>query len=293
MSDSNLSRALVLGGGGITGIGWEVGMLAGLLDEGVDLRSADTVIGTSAGSFVGTNYSSGADWDEVFAAQADAADHEPVLRTDPAVFQAWQEAFRTGEGNAERIGAAFGAIARRFPAPVKPKVRKDAVRARLRTSSWPETMRVTVTDADTGELRLLGPSDGVDIETATSASGAVPGIWPSVHIADREYVDAGMVSAANASLATGHDVVVVLAPMPIGYAGIPSAQDDVDRINEGAAALLASPDEESRKAIGSNPYDPTRAAAAAAAGRRQGRAFAQQVKEMWRPAASPRPSAIL
>ncbi|GAB3274063.1 hypothetical protein GCM10027456_63730 [Kineosporia babensis] len=39
-------------GGGITGIGWEVGVLAGLLDEGVDLRNADAVIGTSAGSFV-------------------------------------------------------------------------------------------------------------------------------------------------------------------------------------------------------------------------------------------------
>ena len=256
-------------------------MLAGLLDEGIDLRSADTIIGTSAGSFVGTNYASGADWEQVFARQAHAAQDEPVLRTDPAVSQAWQEAFRLGAGNAEAIGRAFGTVARRFPSTVAPEVRRAAIRARLLTDTWPATMRVTVTDAETGELVLLGPDSGVAIETATSASGAVPGIWPSVRIADREYVDAGMVSAANASLATGHDVVVVLAPMPAGYGGIPSAQDDVDRLNKDAIAALAVPDEESRAAIGPNPYDPTRAGPAAAAGRRQGRAFAASLREIW------------
>jgi NTE family protein len=282
MPDSIIpTRALVLGGGGITGIGWEVGVLAGLLDEGVDLRNADTVFGTSAGSFVGANFSSGADWNEIFAAQARAADHEPVMRTDPAVFQAWQEAFRGGLGNARRVGAAFGEISRRFPSSIAAEVRMDAVRSRLRSDRWPETMRVTITDAVTGELTLLGPGDGVSIETATAASGAVPGIWPSVVIQGREYVDAGMVSPANASLAAGHDVVVVLAPMPAGYAGISSAQDDVNRLNETATAVLASPDDQSREAIGSNPYDPTRASAAAAAGRRQGRSLADRLGGLW------------
>jgi NTE family protein len=281
MFDAPTTRAVVLGGGGITGIGWEVGILAGLLDEGVDLRNADTVIGTSAGSFVGTNFSSGADWDEVFAAQAHAAEHEPVMQTDPALLQAWQEAFRTGQGNAEKVGAAFGEVSRRFPSSVSVEARRDTVRSRLRTNLWPETMRVTITDSLTGELKLLGPADGVDIETATAASGAVPGIWPSVVIAEREYVDAGMVSAANASLAAGHDVVIVLAPMPAGYAGIPSAQDDVDRLNDNATAVLAAPDEQSREAIGTNPYNPARAEAAAAAGRQQGRALAAQVRDIW------------
>ncbi|MEH0573096.1 hypothetical protein QBA54_00915 [Streptomyces sp. B21-108] len=55
MASTVTTRALVLGGGalvlggGVTGMGWEVGVPAGLLDEGVDLRDADTVIGTSAG----------------------------------------------------------------------------------------------------------------------------------------------------------------------------------------------------------------------------------------------------
>ena len=43
-----MRRALVLGGGGITGIAWQIGLLKGLTDAGVDLSAADTVIGTSA-----------------------------------------------------------------------------------------------------------------------------------------------------------------------------------------------------------------------------------------------------
>src|SRR3982074_2126812 len=43
-------RGLVLGGGGVTGIAWETGLLAGLAQAGVDLVAADVVVGTSGGS---------------------------------------------------------------------------------------------------------------------------------------------------------------------------------------------------------------------------------------------------
>jgi NTE family protein len=41
---------LVLGSGGPVGIGWEAGLLVGIVENGVDIRKADAVIGTSAGS---------------------------------------------------------------------------------------------------------------------------------------------------------------------------------------------------------------------------------------------------
>ncbi len=47
-------NALVLGGGGALGISWEIGLLAGLTDEGIDVAGADLIVGTSAGSVVGT-----------------------------------------------------------------------------------------------------------------------------------------------------------------------------------------------------------------------------------------------
>lgn len=53
------SRALVLGGGGPVGIGWEAGMLKGLADDGIQLAEADLIVGTSAGSAVGSQLALG------------------------------------------------------------------------------------------------------------------------------------------------------------------------------------------------------------------------------------------
>src|ERR1700682_2812504 len=47
------TRALVLAGGGVTGVGWELGVLVGLRDAGVDVVDWALIVGTSAGSVVG------------------------------------------------------------------------------------------------------------------------------------------------------------------------------------------------------------------------------------------------
>src|SRR5262249_52584587 len=47
------TRALVLGGGGPVGEAWESGIIATLMKNGVDLRGADMIVGTSAGAIVG------------------------------------------------------------------------------------------------------------------------------------------------------------------------------------------------------------------------------------------------
>ncbi len=65
----NTRKALVLGGGGISGIGWEVGLLTGLAELGLDLSDADVVIGTSAGSVVGAQLTTGASLPELYAEQ--------------------------------------------------------------------------------------------------------------------------------------------------------------------------------------------------------------------------------
>ena len=43
-------KALVLGGGGVTGVAWEIGILTGLADSGIDMSDADLVVGTSVGA---------------------------------------------------------------------------------------------------------------------------------------------------------------------------------------------------------------------------------------------------
>lgn len=49
----------VLGGGGVAGIAWEVGILTGLADEGVTVAPDAVLIGTSSGAVVGAQLSSG------------------------------------------------------------------------------------------------------------------------------------------------------------------------------------------------------------------------------------------
>ncbi|MEO5876319.1 MAG: patatin-like phospholipase family protein, partial [Streptosporangiaceae bacterium] len=74
-----MSRALVLGGGGVAGIGWEAGLVTGLRKAGVDLGEADVIIGTSAGSVVGTMIAQGADLE---ATIADTAARESAAAFD-------------------------------------------------------------------------------------------------------------------------------------------------------------------------------------------------------------------
>src|SRR5258707_3454722 len=52
-------RALVLHGGGSAGNAWEIGVIAGLFDAGLDVTEADLIIGTSAGSTAAAQIISG------------------------------------------------------------------------------------------------------------------------------------------------------------------------------------------------------------------------------------------
>ncbi|MGH3899114.1 MAG: patatin-like phospholipase family protein, partial [Pseudonocardiaceae bacterium] len=81
--------ALVLGSGGITGIAWELGMLAGLAEHGVDLCDADLVVGTSAGSVVGALITSGNDLEELYASQLAPPDPERPVRMGIGTIVRW------------------------------------------------------------------------------------------------------------------------------------------------------------------------------------------------------------
>src|SRR5262249_16783431 len=57
-ADAN-GRALVLGGGGPVGEAWESGVIAGLMEKGIDVYRANKIVGTSAGSIVGARVAAG------------------------------------------------------------------------------------------------------------------------------------------------------------------------------------------------------------------------------------------
>ena len=271
------TRAIVLGGGGITGIAWEFGVLVGLKDQGVDLH-VDAVFGTSAGAFVGVALASGADLQVAFAAQHLPAPDEIDVTVPRSLMLSWVLAYLRGYRRPARIGAGFGAITRRRKPINDPDQRRRAVESRLANTNWPPSLRITALDASTGDLRVFGSSDGHPLVDVVSASGAVPGISGAVELDGRTWIDGGMVSSANARVAEGFDQILVLAPLPRSYGGIPSVKADVDYLSTRATARLIVPDRDSRAAIGPNIYDASHRSAAADAGYRQGRDAATQVR---------------
>ncbi len=273
------TRAIVLGGGGVTGIAWEIGVLAGLVASGVDLAKADVVIGTSAGAFVGAAVASGYDLEKLAAAQSKPDTNEIQVAASAETITAWFTAFSAGD--AIQVGAAFGDIAKANPEPVSVDVRRAIVESRLVTKEWPPALRVTAVDADSGILHVFDSTSGIELVDAVSASGAVPGVWPLVRIEGRSWIDGGMVSSTNARLADAFDRVIVLAPMPTGYGTIPGVEDDVAAMQLTAMVHLSSPDDESVQAIGPNPYDSDRRGPAAAVGKLQGNRIAPMINAMW------------
>src|SRR5215469_5798748 len=75
-------HALVLGGGGIAGIAWMTGLLAGLAEAGDDLTDADLIIGTSAGANVAAQLGSGLPLTDLFARQADPSRQSAEIMTE-------------------------------------------------------------------------------------------------------------------------------------------------------------------------------------------------------------------
>ena len=196
------STALVLGAGGVTGIAWELGILKGLADEGVDLSTADLVVGTSAGSVVGAQVASGRSLEELYAGQLEPADSEigaelsrlTMLRLLPPMLI---------PGSQQQKLARVGKMALRAHPPGGSK-RIEVIRSRIGIETWPDRdLRVTAVEAESGEFVVFDRDSGVDILHAVAASCAVPLVWPAVTIDGLHYVDGGMRSTSNADLARG------------------------------------------------------------------------------------------
>ena len=247
MSDQR--RALVLGGGGITGIAWEIGVLAGLAEAGVDLTGADLVVGTSAGSVVGAQLTGGADLETLFARQLEPPTGEQAARmTRSALLRYGLAALRSrGDDVAfrRRVGALALAAERAGLTPTEQE-RLDVIGARLAGTEWPQRdLKITAVDAETGEFRVLDRTAGVPLLQAVAASCAVPGVYPPVTIDGRRYIDGGMRSAANADLAQGYDRLVVLAPIPRGVGPIASVDAQVTGMVSARVAVV-TPDDGAR-----------------------------------------------
>jgi NTE family protein len=276
--DPNAADALVLGAGGVAGIAWQLGLLAGLAAGGHDLTRADLVIGTSAGATVAAQITAGVPLEELVARQVDPALRGPELPPGvPAATRRVTIAALVADATspAERRRRIAAAALRADT--VAPAARRAVIAARLPRHAWPDAdLRIVVVDATTGARRVLTRADGLPLVDAVAASCAVPLTWPPVVLDGRPHVDGGLWSGENADLAAGARRVVVLAPS-LGAslaAGGGLAEQVAALRHDGTAVTVLRPDDAARAAIGDDPLDPEARAPAALAGREQGRALA-------------------
>jgi NTE family protein len=272
--------ALVLGGGGVTGIAWELGILSGLFEAGLDLTTADLVVGSSAGSVVAVQITTVDSLESLYLRQIEGFGSEIAAQMSLATFaKLGFAALRTRDE--QRALANIGAMA--VAAHTVDEAQRRAVIAdRLPVHAWPDRrLLVTAVAADNGEFTVFDRDSGVALVDAVTASCAVPGVWPPITINGRRYIDGGVRSPANVDLVAGYDQVVVIAPMTasVRRRATPAAQ--VAALPPMTRTLLITPDDAAKKAIGRNVLDPQRRAPAAKAGRRQSLDLIAAVERVW------------
>jgi NTE family protein len=301
------NRALVLHGGGSAGNAWEIGVIAGLFDAGLDVAKADLIIGTSAGSTAAAQITS-ATTIELLAAILTAVPQQPVGPAGPAGPAGLRPA-RPDAGGApirssvdplertNRIIAAASDAAdmrrRMGAAAIELDAASDGsgqtrwratVTARLPSQHWPDqTILITAVDADSGEPVVFDRHSGVDLVDAIAASTSSGAPY---RIGDKPYIDGGYRRNENADLATGYERVLVLSPFggrtrhPLEWGMELAAQ--VDELRAGGSRVeTVFPDGDSLAAFGDNMMDPSTRSPAARAGYEQGRALAVELTEFW------------
>ena len=285
-SSAPAGTALVLAGGGVAGIAWELGVLRGIADADPALAdrllAADVVVGTSAGSSVAAQITSGIALDELYEAQLRPGTAEIEVDVDlPALF-ADMGAAMAGAADTADAGRRIGAVALAAPS-VDPAVRLAAIDARLPVKAWPDRrMLIPAVDTGSGEVAVFTRESGVALVDAVAASCAVPGVWPPVAIGGRRYMDGGIRSMTNADLAAGAQRVLIVVPALEDAPALWGAElaDEVAALAPAVVAVVHA-DQASVDAFGTNALSPSTRSAAARAGRVVGAAAAARIARLW------------
>jgi NTE family protein len=279
-------RALVLGGGGVAGIAWANGLLYGLSEQGVDLREAGFIVGTSAGAAVAAQLSSSLSLAELYQRQVSPQLQTREITPDPRLVEQLLNTFPTIDPSPDRAEAHRNIGRWALMAPtVTEGARRAVIAERLPNHSWPDRpLHIVAVDAATGETKVFDRFSATSLIDAVAASCAVPGIWPPVTIAGQRYIDGGVRSSDNADLAKGYARIVVVSPMgarPDQALGYP-LKDQLELLhNAGAATYVVEPDDASKAAMGINPLLPETREPSAQAGRAQALTIAASIAKFW------------
>lgn len=258
---AGLDRALVLGGGGLYFIAWQVGYLHAAARDGLALAAAERIVGTSAGSVVATCVAGG----HVGRLHAQLA----ALSKAPALLSALAPSTRLRPSQQRAVDAFAAAtdsevdtireIGRRALAAVtvEPGRMRTSLQVAVQAVAWPsDRLHVTCVDAYSGERCVITAGARVRPARAAAASSAVPGLFPPQPIGDRRCMDGGVSgSGLHTDLVAGARRVIVLslgdARSPAGMTSpAGSVPAELARLEAtGTAVLVRSPGEVDREAL--------------------------------------------
>ncbi|MGH3319513.1 MAG: patatin-like phospholipase family protein [Streptosporangiaceae bacterium] len=298
-SGGRLRRGLVLGAGGLVGGAWAAGALRAVEEiEGFDPRTAEVLVGTSAGAVMAAVLAAGVStrtlvnhqrgvmapgdpeihWRYEQAAEGGLPPEPKLAIGSPALL--WNSLKRLprhalsvfyallpeGRGSMEGIGVLVDAV-------------DDALG---RDRSWPDhpAFWVTALDYETGDRVVFGRRGApkTTVRRAVMASCAIPAWFAPVRIGDHRYIDGGAYSATSLDLLAGHglDEVYVVAPLVSFRFDRPRAlMPWLERLwrrsvtrnvlreaemlrREGTRVVIIGPGPEDLAAMGANLMDPGR-----------------------------------
>jgi NTE family protein len=294
-------RALVLAGGGAAGNAWELGLIAGLAEGGVDLVAADLVVGTSAGSTVAAQITCGTTASDLYAAILTEVPpprpaggvpggERPATVSGPSYLE-WSDGIIAASADPADMRRRMGAAAlEREAADISVPDGAGAARwrkvvaSRLPDHEWPEQRVVVVAvDAPSGEPVLFDRDSGVDLVDAVAASTSA---MTPYRIGEQRLLNGGYRRSENADLAQGFARVVVLSPFG-GRSRMPAAwrMDLASQVEDleasGSRVETVFPDSGSGEVFDANALDPATRLPAGRGGHAQGLGLAPYLSAFW------------
>lgn len=228
-----MGRALVIGCGGHVGFAWIATVLAELERQGWDPRTADVIVGTSAGAEAAAMLGAGISAEGILDALRERPGGDLRVRAHidsdhaPGRFPPVPRPTLPGLGltaaavrrRADLLGGVSGLLPR---GGGDPRWLTDLGAALAPDGGWvdhPNTWLVAA-DARSGQRIAFGSKSAppVDLGTAIAASWAIPGWFPPVRVGGRPMLDGGALSPTSADLLItlgpdNLDEVVIVAPM--------------------------------------------------------------------------------
>ncbi len=210
-------HTIVLGGGGVYFVAWQVSYLNGLIKRGVDLERAEIIVGTSAGSLVASILASRGL--KRFGKQVDWIAKVPALVNLLAPAAHFHESqvraldmFRDADNARPETIRAIGHAALAAHTPSAAEMRRSTGFA-IAARGWPsEALQITCVDTYTGERLVVTNASRLSAIRASAASSAVPGIFSPQRLHDRWCMDGGVSgSGTHCDLVAGASRALVIS----------------------------------------------------------------------------------